>query len=94
MEKVEELMRGAEDRSAKFVCALALAWPDGHTEVFEGIVSGDITWPPVGDKGFGYDPIFIAEGEDITFAEMDPERKHAMSHRADAFRQLVAACFD
>ena len=94
MEKVEELMRGTEDRSAKFVCALALAWPDGHTEVFEGTVSGDITWPPVGDKGFGYDPIFIAEGESITFAEMDPERKHAMSHRADAFRQLVAACFE
>lgn len=94
MEKVEELMRGAEDRSAKFVCALVLAWPDGHTEVFEGTVSGDITWPPVGDKGFGYDPIFIAEGESITFAEMDPERKHAMSHRADAFKQLVAACFD
>jgi XTP/dITP diphosphohydrolase len=94
MKLVEELMRGTEDRSAKFVCALALAWPDGHTEVFEGTVSGDITWPPVGDKGFGYDPIFIADGESITFAEMDPERKHAMSHRADAFRQLVAACFD
>lgn len=93
MEKVEELMRGAEDRSAKFVCALALAWPDGHTEVFEGTVAGHITWPPAGDKGFGYDPIFIAEGESMTFAEMEPERKHAMSHRADAFRQLVAACF-
>lgn len=93
MKLVEELMRGAEDRAAKFVCALALAWPDGHTEVFEGTVAGDITWPPVGDKGFGYDPIFIAEGETITFAEMKPERKHAMSHRADAFRQLVAACF-
>lgn len=93
MEKVEELLRGAEDRSAKFVCALALAWPDGHTEVFEGTVAGGITWPPVGDKGFGYDPIFVAEGETITFAEMEPERKHAMSHRADAFQQLVAACF-
>lgn len=93
MEKVEELMRGAEDRSAKFVCALALAWPDGHSEVFEGTVAGHITWPPTGDKGFGYDPIFVAEGESITFAEMEPERKHAMSHRADAFRQLVAACF-
>lgn len=93
MKLVEELMRGTEDRAAKFVCALALAWPDGHTEVFEGTVAGDITWPPVGDKGFGYDPIFIAEGESITFAEMEPERKHAMSHRAHAFRQLVAACF-
>ncbi len=93
MGKVEELLRGAEDRSAKFVCALALAWPDGHAEVFEGTVIGDITWPPQGDKGFGYDPIFVAEGEDITFGEMAPERKHAMSHRADAFGQLVAACF-
>ena len=94
MEKVEELLRGAEDRSARFVCALALAWPDGHAEVFEGTVSGEITWPPRGDKGFGYDPTFVAEGEDITFGEMEPDRKHAMSHRADAFRQLVAACFD
>lgn len=93
MKLVEELMRGTEDRSAKFVCALALAWPDGHTEVFEGTVAGYITWPPAGEKGFGYDPIFIAEGETITFAEMEPERKHAMSHRADAFRQLVVACF-
>lgn len=93
MEKVEELLRGAEDRSARFVCALALAWPDGHAEVFEGTVAGEITWPPVGDKGFGYDPMFTADGEDITFAEMDRDRKHALSHRADAFRKLVAACF-
>lgn len=93
MERVEELLRGAEDRSAKFVCALALAWPDGHAEVFEGTVSGKITWPPAGDKGFGYDPIFTAEGETITFAEMDPARKHGLSHRADAFRKLVSACF-
>ena len=93
MEKVEELLRGAEDRSARFVCALALAWPDGHAEVFEGTVAGEITWPPVGDKGCGYDPMFTADGEDITFAEMDPDRKHALSHRADAFRKLVAACF-
>ncbi len=94
MEKVEELLRGAEDRSASFVCALALAWPDGHAEVFEGTVGGEITWPPTGEKGFGYDPIFTAEGETITFGEMAPERKHALSHRADAFRKLVAACFD
>lgn len=93
MEKVEELLRGAEDRSARFVCALALAWPDGHADVFEGTVSGEITWPPAGDKGFGYDPIFTAEGETITFAEMDPVRKHGLSHRADAFRKLVNACF-
>jgi XTP/dITP diphosphohydrolase len=93
MAKVEDLLRGAEDRSAQFVCALALAWPDGHAEVFEGTVAGEITWPPRGDKGFGYDPIFAADGEDITFAEMDPARKHALSHRADAFAKLVAACF-
>lgn len=93
MKKVEELMRGAEDRTAAFICALALAWPDGHAEVFEGSVSGEIVWPPRGDKGFGYDPIFVADGETQTFAEIDPARKHAMSHRADAFHQLVAACF-
>ncbi|WNK01632.1 RdgB/HAM1 family non-canonical purine NTP pyrophosphatase [Thalassospiraceae bacterium LMO-JJ14] len=93
MEKVEELLRGSEDRSAKFVCALALAWPDGHADVFEGTVRGEITWPPRGDKGFGYDPIFTADGEDITFAEMEPARKHALSHRADAFAKLVRACF-
>jgi len=93
MEKVEELLRGAEDRSAKFVCALALAWPDGHAEVFEGTVAGEITWPPAGNKGFGYDPIFTADGETITFGEMEPEMKHALSHRADAFAKLVRACF-
>lgn len=93
MAKVEEDLRGLEDRSAHFVCALALAWPDGHAEVFAGTVDGEITWPPRGDKGFGYDPVFTATGEQITFAEMDPARKHALSHRADAFRKLVDACF-
>ncbi len=93
MARVEEDLRGLEDRSAHFVCALALAWPDGHAEVFAGTVDGEITWPPRGDKGFGYDPIFTATGEQITFAEMDPARKHALSHRADAFRKLVDACF-
>lgn len=93
MERIEEMLRGSEDRSAKFICALALAWPDGHAEVFEGTVSGDITWPPRGDKGFGYDPIFVADTMDITFAEMEPDAKHAISHRADAFRKLVDACF-
>ncbi|GLT01214.1 non-canonical purine NTP pyrophosphatase [Sphingobium jiangsuense] len=78
---------------AHFVCALALAWPDGHVEAFEGRVDGMIVWPPRGDKGFGYDPIFQPLGHDISFAEMDPAKKHAMSHRADAFRQLVAASF-
>jgi XTP/dITP diphosphohydrolase len=78
---------------AHFVCALALAWPDGHVEAFEGRVDGTITWPPRGDKGFGYDPIFQPLGHDISFGEMDPARKHAMSHRADAFAQLVATVF-
>lgn len=93
MEKVEHELRhiGAADRSAAFVCALAVVWPDGHAEVFEGKVDGELTWPPRGDRGFGYDPIFIAHGESETFGEMDPARKHAMSHRAVAFARLKAA---
>lgn len=86
------LMTGQYDREAKFICALSLCWPDGHMETFEGHVSGSICWPARGDLGFGYDPIFIPTGHDITFGEMDPDAKHAMSHRADAFRQLLAAC--
>lgn len=82
-----------QDRSAHFVCALCLAWPDGHTECFEGEVFGAMTWPPRGDKGFGYDPTFIPDGQTITFAEMAPAKKHRMSHRAAAFSLLVAACF-
>jgi len=93
MEKIESEMGDATDRTAKFVCALTLAWPDGHCETFEGTVSGTLTFPPRGDLGFGYDPIFIPDGYDITFAEMDPAKKHSMSHRADAFTKLVAACF-
>jgi len=85
--------REPEQRRAHFVCALSLAWPDGHCETFEGKVFGTIVWPPRGTQGFGYDPVFQADGEEITFGEMEPARKHAMSHRADAFRQLVAACF-
>ncbi len=80
-------------RDAHFICALALAWPDGHVEVFEGRVDGRIVWPPRGDKGFGYDPLFEPLGHSITFAEMDPAAKHAMSHRADAFRKLVETVF-
>jgi XTP/dITP diphosphohydrolase len=78
---------------AHFVCALALAWPDGHVEAFEGRVDGIISWPPRGKNGFGYDPIFQPNDHAISFGEMDPAAKHAMSHRADAFRQLVAAVF-
>jgi XTP/dITP diphosphohydrolase len=80
-------------RSAHFVCALALAWPDGHSEVFEGRVDGTLVWPPRGDRGFGYDPMFLPDDGRETFGEMNPAAKHAISHRADAFRQLVEAVF-
>lgn len=81
------------DRSAAFICALSLAWPDGHTEVFEGRVEGQMVWPARGDAGFGYDPAFQPDGYDITFGEMNPAEKHEISHRADAFKQMVNACF-
>jgi len=96
MQKVHDALeaKGPDaGRDAHFICALALAWPDGHVESFEGRVDGMLVWPPRGDKGFGYDPIFQPLGHDISFAEMDPAAKHAMSHRADAFRQLVEAVF-
>ena len=95
MQKVEEALTAADaqDRSAHFACALTLAWPDGHVESFEGQVHGTMTWPARGNKGFGYDPTFIPDGFDTTFAEMQPQQKHAMSHRANAFKKLVAACF-
>ncbi|MFV2001757.1 MAG: non-canonical purine NTP pyrophosphatase [Paracoccaceae bacterium] len=82
-----------EPRLAKFCCALCLAWPDGHDEVFLGSVSGRLVWPMRGDRGFGFDPVFLPRGESQTFGEMDPARKHAISHRADAFGKLVAGCF-
>ncbi len=81
------------DRSAFFTCTLALAWPDGHEEVFEGRVNGTLAWPPRGKLGFGYDPVFVPNGRTQTFAELDPPDKHAISHRADAFKKLVAALF-
>jgi XTP/dITP diphosphohydrolase len=81
------------DRSASFICALVLAWPDGHVETFEGRVSGEIVWPPRGTKGFGYDPIFCPTGEDLTFGEINPDEKHTISHRAIAFRKMISACF-
>lgn len=101
MQKVEDGLKGEEDRSAQFVCALSLCWPDKgpgdgqgfHMETFEGFVHGDLVWPPRGDRGFGYDPVFVAEGYVVTFGEMEPEKKHQISHRADAFRKLVDACF-
>lgn len=79
-------------RTASFVCTLALAWPDGETAVFEGRCAGSLVWPPRGTLGFGYDPVFVADGMTATFAEIDPTEKHAISHRAAAFAKLVAAC--
>jgi len=93
MKRVNDLLDGSRDRSARFVCALALCWPDGHRETFEGEVRGTLVWPPRGSKGFGYDPMFMADGRSETFGEMEPGAKHAISHRADAFRKLVRACF-
>lgn len=93
MHMINERLADNPNRAANFTCALTLAWPDGHMESFEGKVFGDIAWPMRGDKGFGYDPIFVPTGHAITFAEMEPSEKHAMSHRADAFKQLIAACF-
>jgi len=96
MGKVEGLLaeQGADvDRSARFVCTLALAWPDGHADVYEGAANGHLTWPPRGELGFGYDPVFIPDGMALTFAEMDPAEKHRISHRADAFAKLVAGAF-
>lgn len=93
MERVEAEIQasGTGNRRAKFVCALAVVWPDGSSQVFEGEVHGELVWPPRGDLGFGYDPMFVADGETDTFGEMDPAKKHAMSHRADAFEKLKAA---
>ncbi len=96
MQKIMEATADFETVRAHFVCALVLCWPDGHTEIFEGFVHGALTWPPRGELGFGYDPMFVPEGDygdTRTFAEMSPEEKHAISHRADAFRQMVEACF-
>jgi XTP/dITP diphosphohydrolase len=81
-------------RTAQFCCTLVLAWPDGHDEVFPGVMPGQVIWPMRGDQGHGYDPIFVPNGYDITFAEMDRWEKNKISHRADAFKKLVAGCFD
>jgi len=94
MKKVHEALGDAKDRSAYFVCVLAIAWPDGHVEIFEGRVNGNIVWPMKGDKGFGYDPIFQADGYDITFAQMNPNEKHKISHRAKAFDLFVKKCLE
>ena len=106
MEKVQRLLqdKGAitpEARRARFVSVLSLAWPDGHTENFKGVVEGTLVWPPRGSKGFGYDPMFLPDGFDKTFGEMTGEEKHGwlpgmdpLSHRARAFAALAATCFE
>lgn len=83
---------GRTTRAAWFICALAIAWPDGVEASFEGRIDGQLVWPPRGDRGFGYDPMFVPEGHSLTFGEMEPQAKHAMSHRARAFHQFVEAC--
>jgi XTP/dITP diphosphohydrolase len=96
MERVQRELDAATDRKgdrAAFICALALAWPDGHVEAVEGRLEGTLTFPPRGGRGFGYDPIFIPDGYSITCGEMDPAEKQAISHRADAFQKLKLLCF-
>lgn len=89
----EILKTGAEEPwRAQFFCALALAWPDGHAETFLGEVQGRFSWPPRGEYGFGFDPIFVRHNETETFAEIGPARKQAEDHRSDAFAKLSAAC--
>lgn len=96
MRLVEQRLEAAEskDRFAWFTCALAVAWPQGPAFVVEGVVEGEVTFPPRGDRGFGYDPVFVAAGESLTFGEMDPAAKDALSHRTRAFAALKAALFD
>jgi XTP/dITP diphosphohydrolase len=92
MERVHREL-AQRDRGASFVAVLALAWPGGETELFRGEVAGILTWPPRGDRGFGYDPMFIPLGGTHTFGEMEPAEKHRISHRARAFAKLVEAHF-
>ena len=106
MEKVEGMLRErdafkSEQRKAHFVSVLCVAWPDGHVEEFEGKVDGTLVWPPCGEKGFGYDPMFLPDGFDLTFGEMTSDQKHGLppkgqglSHRARAFLKLAEACFE
>ncbi len=94
MRRLEAELAGHDDRRAYFAAALALCWPDGHCETFEGRVDGALVFPPRGARGFGYDPVFVPDGHDETFGEMDPAEKRAISHRARAMGKLLAACFD
>ena len=83
----------SDSKACRFVCALALSWQDGHSETALGAISGNLVFPPRGNKGFGYDPIFCPHGYVETFAEMEPALKHSISHRAQAFTQLLERCF-
>ena len=91
--KIVTLGERPSGQNAYFVCALTMCWPDGHMETVEGYVHGKLTFPSKGNKGFGYDPIFIPNGQSLTYGEIEPEEKHQNSHRADAFKQLLTACF-
>jgi non-canonical purine NTP pyrophosphatase (RdgB/HAM1 family) len=93
MATVEQRIGDNPDRRAWFIAALCLAWPDGHRQTFLGRIDGTVVWPPRGDRGFGYDPMFVPIGGQQTFGEMDPDRKHAISHRARAFAQVLTTCF-
>jgi XTP/dITP diphosphohydrolase len=92
MAEVNRRIGGNPDRRAWFIAALCLAWPDGHTETFVGRIDGTAVWPPRGGSGFGYDPMFVPAGARESFGEMDRDQKHAVSHRARAFAQVVASC--
>jgi XTP/dITP diphosphohydrolase len=91
MQRVQREL-GAGERTALFVAVLALAWPDGGLELFRGEVAGTLVWPPRGDRGFGYDPMFVPAGGEATFGEIEPAQKHRISHRARAFAKLVEGC--
>lgn len=93
MDKLWRSLPEGADRSAYFICALAIAWPDGACDLYEGRVDGRLVWPIRGRNGFGFDPIFQPQGHDLTFGEMEAGAKHAISHRADAFRKLVSGAF-
>jgi XTP/dITP diphosphohydrolase len=90
---VNDRLGDTDNRRARFICALCLAWPNGEAQVYEGTVEGEMVWPPRGNKGFGYDPMFQQIGETRTFAEIEPAAKHAVSHRADAFAKFLADQF-
>jgi len=93
MNRVNQLLGPDAPRTAHFICALSLAWPDGHAESFEGRIDGSLEWPPRGNNGFGYDAMFVPDGYRESFGEMEPDAKHAMSHRAEAFAKLVSSAF-